>query len=150
MGVGAAALLITVPSLRLVWSKGYVESNWEIVENGVIVDYGTEFGWDPTKRFYAVPLAHPYRITIIDRLERQMCTIGSGRAFRSGQWLRSADQTVGFEMRDWNQYGMDIGAELDLATWMVTVTTRGTCPRAWNDCQPLNPPMVVTYVCTPS
>jgi hypothetical protein len=143
----ASLLLFALPSLRLVWSKGYVESNWEILENGVIVDYSTEFGWDPTSRYYSVPLMHPYRITIIDRLNRQLCTIGSGRAFRTGQWIQNDHQTVAYEMRDWNQYGMDIGAQLDLTTWMVTVTTRGTCPHAWNDCRPVTPPLVVTYPC---
>lgn len=146
----AIVLLIVTPSLRLVWSKGYVESNWEITENAVIVDYSTEFGWDPTSRFYAVPLVQPYRITIIDRLNRQLCSIGSGRAFRTGRWLQSEDQTVAYEMRDWNQYGLDIGAQLDLSTWMVTVTTRGTCHLSWDNCHPVNPPTVVTYSCTQS
>jgi hypothetical protein len=148
--VVAIVLIVAVPSLRLVWSKGYVESNWEIVENTIIVDYSTEFGWDSSSRFYAVPLAQPYRINIIDRLNRQVCSIGSGRAFRTGHWIQTGNQTLAYEMRDWNQYGLDIRAQLDLSTWMVTVTTLGTCALSWDNCHPVNPPAVVTYSCTSS
>lgn len=146
-GVVAVLLIILSPSLRLVWSKGYVETHWEIVEDAVIVDHSTAFGWDPTSRYYAAPVTQPYRIAIIDRLIRRVCSIGSGRALRTGQWIQNGDQTVAYEMRDYNQYGLDIGAQLDLSTWTVTVTTRGTCPLAWDNCHPVNPPVVVTYPC---
>lgn len=148
--VVAVFLIVVSPSLRLVWSKGYVETNWEIVESAIIVDYSTEFGWDTSSRFYAAPLTQPYRISIIDRLNRQVCSIGSGRAFRTGHWIKTENQTVAYEMRDWNQYGLDISAQLDLSTWMVTITTRGTCALSWDNCHPVDPPAVVTYACTSS
>jgi hypothetical protein len=141
------ALLVAVPSLRLVWSKGYVPSRWAYVAPTTIEDFSTEFGWDATGRFYAVPISNPNRVVVVDRVDRQICPLGDGPMFRTGHWVQEADQTLAYEVRDWNPYGMNVSYQLDLTTWEVTVTTRGTCAAVGGDCRAVDPPSISTYSC---
>lgn len=147
--VFAIALAVAAPSLRLVWTKAYIESRWGQVDSGSIVDYSTAFGWDSTSGFYAVPIVNPNRIIMIDRVDRHLCPIGAGRMFRTGHWIQESGESTACDVRDWNQYGLNISYQLDRATWEVTVTTRGTCPVYGGDCRVVDPPTVNTYSCAP-
>jgi hypothetical protein len=151
-----SVFLFAEPTSRTGWTKEDVEAAWGHVDTGTFSDiyYSFDVGWEPTDRFYAVPANGTHvvngGITIVDRIHRRSCAIPTA-TFSTGRWIQSADGTpTGYEAHTGNQYGLSVGYQLNLSSWLVTETTTGECPMSPNDCHPVDPPLVSTRTCAPS
>ena len=122
------------------WSAPYVENRWSLpTPIPGIGPYWREFGWDPTGRFYAAvsdERGANINITIVDRLHARWCTLGTAN------WTQAQFDTGSYGVYVWNQYGWNATTSLNLETWEVTMTIRGSCFQ-WMSCQRLDPPQVI-------
>jgi hypothetical protein len=152
----AALLVILAQALQRAasppaWTADEVERQWGSAPPSTTGSYAFDYGWDATGRYFAIPSRPFYHhwVTIVDRVQRRFCTLALVN-WSSGKWIQAAEDTAGYQVALWNQYGLNIHRWLDLTAWQVTVTVSGACPMSPNDCYQVDPPRVSTVACANS
>jgi hypothetical protein len=126
------------------WTQECIERRWpQAPPPPTVYDIYAQYfyvhaGWsDPNGRFYAAQNLDEHTITVVDRLNKRWCRLGTS----SWMWARFFNDS--YEVHVSSQYGLSATTSLNLSSWEVSNTVSGACFQVMS-CSRVDPPEITS------